>query len=101
MKRYRVEFSTAAEDDLIRSIVWGVEIWGERATFQWARDFRASVTNLLGLFPLGQPLAPENEFSKTEIRQLVMGRYRVLYETKKGLVNILHIRGAAIGNENI
>ncbi len=101
MKRHSVEFSAAAEDDLIRSIVWGVEIWGEKATFRWVREFRASVTNLLEVFPLGQPLAPENEFSKREIRQLILGRYRVLYETKRGLVNILHIRGAATGNEDI
>jgi hypothetical protein len=33
MKLYRVEFSHSAESELIASITWGIEYWGEESHF--------------------------------------------------------------------
>ena len=97
MKDYHVEFSDSAEAELFESIIWGIEVWGERATYRWARELRDKVRMLLGSHPLGQPFAPESEFSEVDIRQLTVGRYRVLFEIDSEVVNILHIRGAFTG----
>lgn len=45
--------------------------------------------------PLRCPLAPENEFFKEEIRQLLFGNYRILFTVKDEEVHILHIRHRA------
>jgi plasmid stabilization system protein ParE len=93
MKRYRVEFSDTAESELVDSIIWGITNWGERATFRWARELRNKVMTLLESSPLAHPIAPESKWASVEIRQLIVGRYRVLFEIRGKIVNILHIRG--------
>lgn len=50
------------------------------------------------------PLAPENEFFTTEIRQLLVGNYRVLFTVRARAVHILHVRHAArraLGEEDV
>ena len=93
MKRYRVEFSHSAESELTESIRWGVANWGEEATIRWARKFRRKITTLLKAAPLAHSIAPEYDLSPVEIRQIVVGRYRALFEIRGRTVNILHIRG--------
>ena len=44
--------------------------------------------------PKGFPLAPEDDEFSEEIRQMIVGRYRVLFTIKKQKVHVLHIRGA-------
>ena len=61
MKDYDVEFSDVAEAELIESIIWGIGVFGEEATFRWARQFRDKTRQQLSRFPLGQPVAPESE----------------------------------------
>lgn len=99
MNRYDVEFSDIAESELIESIIWGIGCWGEQPTFRWARDFREKARTQLARFPLAQPLAPESEFDEGEIRHLILGRYRVLFEVIEKTVNILHIRGPFSGTD--
>lgn len=41
------------------------------------------------------PVAPENEFFKQEIRQLLYGRYRILFEIQHDTVYVLHFRHGA------
>ncbi len=93
MKRYRVEFSDTAESELVDSIIWGIAHWGEGSTFSWARELRKKVTILLTSTPLAHPVAPESKWTSAEVRQLFVGRYRVLFEIRANIVNILHIRG--------
>ena len=93
MKRCGVEFSDQAETDLIESIIWGIGVWGEEATFRWARELRGEVRNRLCTFPLGTSLAPESDLDG-ETRHLIIGRYRVLFEVAEQIVNILHITGS-------
>ena len=94
MNQYRVEFSEAAEAELLTSIVWGVENWGTEETFRWARDLRNSVNKMLASFPKSQPLAPESAEARTEIRHMIIGRYRILFNIEGDVVNVLHVRGA-------
>ena len=93
MKKFVVEFSYAAEDELIESIVWGIENWGEQEAFRWARQFRSETQRKLAVFPLGLSRAPEREDSVFDIRQLIIGRYRVLFVVNEEIVTILGIRG--------
>jgi plasmid stabilization system protein ParE len=45
--------------------------------------------------PARCPFAPENEDHTQEIRQLIFGRYRVLFTIQPGRVVILHVRHCA------
>jgi hypothetical protein len=63
------------------------------AAFSWAREFRRAVEQMMASFPLSQPLAPESEVFDTEIRQMIIGRYRVLFAVHGNEVNVLNIRG--------
>ena len=93
MKSYRVVFSRSAENDLIESVTWGIETWGEQAASGWAREFRRALQQMLRSFPISQPLASESDIFDIEIRQMILGRYRVLFAVDGNTVNVLHIRG--------
>ncbi len=97
MNRYDVEFSDVAESELIESIIWGIGCWGEEATFRWAREFRDKAQSQLSRFPLAQPISPESEFDEGEVRHLIIGRYRILFEVAEKTVYILHIKGPFSG----
>jgi plasmid stabilization system protein ParE len=94
MKRYAIVFEESAQADLRRSYDWGYRVWGKKETQRWLRELRTAVTKQLSLIPKGRPLAPENNEFSEEIRQMIVGRYRVLFTIKKGKVHVLHIRGA-------
>ena len=49
------------------------------------------------MVPKGFPLAPEDDEFSEEIRQMVVGRYRVLFTIKGRKVHVLHVRGAYVG----
>ncbi len=48
-------------------------------------------------FPAASPLAPENNAFREEIRQLIVGRYRVLFTIRGSKVHVLHVRGGYVG----
>jgi len=50
----------------------------------------------LSLLPKGFPLAPEDDEFTEEIRQMIVGRYRVLFTIRKHTVHVLHVRGAHV-----
>ena len=52
------------------------------------------ISKQLSLVPKGFPLAPEDDEFSEEIRQMIVGRYRVLFTIRKHKVHVLHIRGA-------
>ena len=96
MKRYVVVFEKSAQADVRGSYDWGCRVWGKREAQRWARQLRTAVSKQLSIVPKGFAIAPENyEFSE-EIRQMVVGRYRVLFTIRKGKVHVLHVRGATI-----
>ena len=57
-------------------------------------ELRTAVSRQLSILPKGFPLAPENTEFSEEIRQMIVGRYRVLFTIRRGKVHVLHIRGA-------
>ena len=97
MKPYRVTFTEDAIADLVSSLQWGIEVWGEDAALKWYSDIRGSIQDLLGEFPLSQPLAPDANEYEVEVRQMISGRYRVLFTVDRKTVTILHIRGPYTG----
>ncbi len=96
MKRYRVIFEESAQENVRQSYDWGCRAWGKREARHWARELRSAVVKQLGVVPKGFPLAPENEEFSEEIRQMVVGRYRVLFTIKSRNVHVLHVRGAYV-----
>lgn len=93
MRTYQVEFSEKAIADLDTSFEWGCEKWGTVKAATWYFATRHSIYSLLGSFPLGHPIAPENAEYSVEVRQLILGRYRIIFNVTDTVVTILHIRG--------
>ena len=96
MKRYRVIFEESAQENVRQSYDWGCRAWGKREARHWARELGSAVVKQLGVVPKGFPLAPENEEFSEEIRQMVIGRYRVLFIIKGRNVHVLHVRGTYV-----
>ena|ERR1044071_5947799 len=93
MKRYAVVFEKSAQADVRGSYDWGCRVWGKKEAQRWVRELRTAVSRQLSIVPNGFPLAPEDDEFSEEIRQMVVGRYRVLFTIKKGKVHVLHVRG--------
>ena len=93
MKRYPVVFEQSAQEDVRGSYDWGCRAWGKKEAQQWVRQLRTAVSKQLSVMPKGFPLAPENDEFDEEIRQMIVGRYRVLFAVRSGKVHVLHIRG--------
>ncbi len=94
MKRYAVVFGESAQADVRESYDWGRRSWGKHETQQWVRQLRSAATQQLAVVPKAFPLAPEDDEFSEEIRQLVVGRYRILFTIKGRKVYVLHVRGA-------
>jgi plasmid stabilization system protein ParE len=75
----------------------GCRARGKREAHQWVRKLRSAVFEQLGVVPKAFPLAPENDEFLEEIRQMIVGRYRVLFTIKGREVHVLHVRGAYVG----
>jgi plasmid stabilization system protein ParE len=79
----------------------GLENWGPGLTGKWVDEIRAHIHTRLSTTPAAFPLAPENEEFETEVRQLIHGRYRILFTMKRNAdeVLILRLRGPFTGIE--
>jgi len=96
MKRYDVVFEESAQIDVRDSYDWGCRVWGKSEAQKWLRHLRSAVLKELRATPKAFPLAPESNEFLEEIRQLIAGRYRVLFTIKGRSVHVLHVRGAYI-----
>ena len=94
MKRYAVFFEKSAQEDVRESYDWGCRAWGKKEAQRWVRELRTAISRQLSSVPKGFPRAPEDDEFAEEIRQMIVGRYRVLFSIRKGKVHVLHIRGA-------
>ncbi len=94
--KYRIVFEVSAAHDLDRSYEWGSKEWGKTQARKWHSEILRAIRTLAE-FPERHPLAPENDEFDEEIRQLVYGRYRVLFTIRGDKVALLHCRGAYIG----
>lgn len=97
MKRYVVIFEDSAQTNVRESFEWGCREWGKSEARQWARQLRTAVFEQLTVLPKALPLAPENDEFAEEIRQMIVGRYRVLFTIKGRKVHVLHVSGAYVG----
>ena len=93
MKRYAVVFEESAQADVRQSYDWGCRFWGKKEARRWVRELRTAVLRQLSILPKGFSVAPEDDEFSEEIRQMIVGRYRVLFTIRKGKVHVLHIRG--------
>jgi len=96
MKRYLVIFEDSAQLGVRESYDWGCRVWGKREGQRWVRQLRTAVSQQLSVVPRGFPAAPEDDEFSEEIRQMVVGRYRVLFTIKGRKVHVLHVRGAYV-----
>jgi plasmid stabilization system protein ParE len=96
MKRYAVVVEETAQADLRASYDWGCLVWGKREAQRWIRELRTAMSKQLSIVPKGFPLAPEDDEFSEEIRQMIVGHYRVLFTIKKHKVHVLHVRGAYV-----
>ena len=93
MKKYWIVFHPEAEQDIRASYKWGCRVWGKAKSKQWAQELRLTIINRLATFPTSCPVAPESEALAETVRQLCIGRYRVLFTINGKTVRIQHIRG--------
>jgi plasmid stabilization system protein ParE len=96
MKRHLVIFEKSAQVNVDESYNWGCRVWGKREAQRWVRQLRVAVSQQLSIVPKGFPLAPEDDEFSEEIRQMVVGRYRVFFTIRKGKVHVLHVRELTI-----
>src|SRR5918997_5140594 len=93
MKTYRVEPTDKALVDAGEAYFW-INEQSEAAALRWyeglMRAFRSLEKN-----PLRCPLAPEGAFFEEEIRQLIYGRYRILFMVEAETVFVLRVRHGA------
>lgn len=101
MKKYTLIFEALAQADVQESYAWGCRAWGKARAQKWVRDLRAATRRQLAIVPAGFPLAPESDEFQEEIRQMVVGRYRVLFTIKGRKVHVLHVRGAYVGSRGV
>ncbi len=99
MKRFRIEFTDTARAEVAESYEWGIREWGTVAARRWFQNLKAQTRTLLTHFPLSQPIAPESIDVNREIRQMIFGRYRVLFEIDGRSVKVLHVRGSFVAKD--
>lgn len=99
MKKYAVIFEEPARSNIQESYDWGCRVWGKSQAQKWVRELRTEIVKQLATAPAGFPLAPESDEFDEEIRQMIVGRYRVLFTIRGKRVHVLHVRGAYVGGD--
>ncbi len=89
---FHVELAEQAQHDIAAIYDWLQSQDAGEAGERWFLALRAAMNSLANL-PARCPLAPENQDSPAEVRQLLYGRrphvYRILFAIE---VQVLHIR---------
>ncbi|MGB9180337.1 MAG: type II toxin-antitoxin system RelE/ParE family toxin [Pyrinomonadaceae bacterium] len=93
MTIYRIEPTDKALADAGEAYFW-INEQSEGAALRWyeglMKAFRSLERN-----PLRCPLAPESVFFEEEIRQLIYGKYRILFTVAGETVFVLRVRHSA------
>ena len=93
MTDYRVEPTDKALVDAGEAYFW-ISEQSEGAALRWyeglMKAFRSLEKN-----PLRCPVAPESAVFEEEIRQLIYGKYRILFTIEKETVFVLRVRHGA------
>lgn len=93
MKRYRVLIHPDAEDELDDAYRHIARAAPERAA-RWRKQLLKKARSLR-TFPERSPKAPEAKTLGADVRQLMVGHYRILFVVESDTVTVLHIRHGA------
>jgi mRNA-degrading endonuclease RelE of RelBE toxin-antitoxin system len=66
---------------------------GARLRTKWLQELYATIKRRLGQFPESRAIAPESDDLGTEVRHLVLDRYRIIFIIRDDTVTVLHVRG--------
>jgi plasmid stabilization system protein ParE len=88
--RYAVEITEPAEQNIEEAHDW-LRAQSPEAASRWIDGLLGTIESL-ETFPLRCPLAPESADHEEEIRQVLYGRYRILFVIRKQKVFVLHVR---------
>ena len=98
MMPYQIEWSTKAELDVDRTLLWFDEQRASAAAAHWLKGLREKVRSLQNN-PERCPMAAEAEDVGLPIRELLFGkrsgRYRILFQIEGDIVRISHVRHSA------
>ena len=97
MSEYVIRYSSQARRDLQESYDWGVDNWGRERAVDWVYRLEGLIAKRLSKLPLAYPLAPETRDFGSDIRHLVVHRYRILFTVSENEIYILRIRGPFSG----
>lgn len=90
---YNVIIFPSAQKDIDQAYRWIVKHSPHTAAM-WHSDLTEAIASLES-FPYRCPLAREDPFFKDELRQLLCGKYRIVFTVKDEEVHILHVRHTA------
>ena len=93
MAKYRIYFTPRSEEQILEAYDWGVEYWGQTEARTWLQSLYSVLFKRLSKFPASCSVAPESSGVRKTIRQLIFGRYRVLYEIRDERVLVLSLTG--------
>jgi|SRR5581483_1363815 len=91
---YAVIVESSARKEIDEAYRWMARNISPKSATLWYLDIYAALDSLKE-FPARCGLAVENQFFKEEIRQLICGKYRILFEIDGMTVHILHVRHSA------
>lgn len=90
---YRVIIFPSAQKEIDQAYRWMTRHMPKAATL-WHFDLMEAFASLEN-FPNRCPLARENPYFKDELRQLLCGKYRIVFTVKDEEVHIVHVRHEA------
>lgn len=90
---YEIDFTEQAQTEADEAFEWIAQYSPEKATL-WYFDLMERLDSLK-TFPKRCGLALESYEFKEEVRQLLFGKYRILFQIEDETVYILHVRHSA------
>lgn len=90
---YTIIVEERAKADIREAARWMAQYSPEKATL-WHFEIEDAILSLEQM-PKRCPRAQESHIFKREIRQLIFGKYRILFTIEDETVRILHIRHSA------
>jgi len=91
---YAVVVESSAGKNLDDAFGWMVTNISTESATLWYLEIHGAMDSLKD-FAARCGLAIENQFFKEEIRQLICGKYRILFEIDGEMVRVLHVRHSA------
>ncbi|MGH9803314.1 MAG: type II toxin-antitoxin system RelE/ParE family toxin [Blastocatellia bacterium] len=94
MSGYQIDFTKKAKVEAEDAYCWIAQYSREKAVL-WYFDLEQALESL-SRFPARCPIAPESRTFKREIRHLILGKYRTIFEIRDETVHILRIRHSSM-----